>query len=99
MSKFRLTYSVLSLLAVVAGLALSFWPLCLLGLLVAAAAGQYVLAVVIGIFLDVVYGPPPTGYLGYMHILHVPFMLLSITLCAIHYYVAFYFREGNTGRL
>lgn len=95
MSKFRLIYSTLSVIAVVAGLGLSFWPLCLSGLLIAAAAGQYVLVVCIGIFLDVLYGPP----VCFLHVLRVPFMLVSIVLCVTHYYVAFYLREGNTGRL
>lgn len=95
MSKFRLIYSIAALLAVVLGFGLPFWPLSVLGLLVAATAGQYVLAIAIGIFLDVVYGSP----LGYLHLVRVPFMLFSIALCAVHYYIAFYFREGNTGRL
>ena len=99
MSKFRLIYSLVSLALVAAGFTLSFWPLSLLGLLVAVVMGQYVLAVALGIFLDGVYGQPTVGYLGYLHLLRVPFMLFSIALCALHYYIAFYFREGNTGRL
>jgi hypothetical protein len=80
---------------VAAGFLLSYWPLCLMGLLVAAASGQYLAAVLIGLVLDVLYGAP----VGQWHFLHVPFTLIAFVLCAAHYFLSAYFRTGDSGRL
>ncbi len=95
MYRSRLIFSVISFAALAAGLILSFWPLALLGLLLAAATGQYAVAIVIGIFMDVTYGAP----VGRLYWLSVPFMLLAFVTCALQYYLSVYFRKGDTGLL
>jgi len=83
------------LLLLAAGFVLPYWPLGLLGLLVAAAAGQYLAAVAVGLLLDVLYGVP----VGQWHFLHVPFTLLALLLCVLHYFLSAYFREAGSNRL
>jgi len=88
-------YSVAALALLAGGFLLAWWPLCLLGLLVAAAAGQYVAALCIGLLLDLWYGAP----VGSLHWLQAPLTLLSIILCALHYYLSAFVRGTDSGRL
>ncbi len=96
MYRYKLTCSAIAALAVAAGFALSFWPLSAIGLAVAAGTGQYALAIIIGIALDLAYGPP----VGYLSQLHVPFTLLALAICGLYYFLSAYFREGeSSGRI
>ena len=51
-----------------------FWPLGLLGIFVAAFMQLPVLAVVLGLVLDVVYGSPPASF----HFVLFPFTLFAV---------------------
>jgi hypothetical protein len=95
MYRSKLIYSVAAIILFAAGFLFSFWPLCLLGLLLAAFTGQYVTAVLIGLLLDALYGAP----VGRLHMVPVPFTLLAFITSALYYYLSAYFREGNTGTL
>jgi len=88
-------YGLIGSLLLIAGFVFSFWPLGLLGLLLAAAVGQYGFAIVIGLLMDIGYGAP----IGQWHFLYVPFTLLSFILCVLHYLLSAYFREGGIERL
>ncbi len=79
--------SLIALIILLVGLLLSFWPLAVLGLLFAAIQGRWVLAVCIGIFLDLLWGTPT----GFFH-----FLLLPWTLCAC---VVVAFRHMLLGRI
>jgi hypothetical protein len=95
MYRYRLIYSFISLAALVLGLFFAFWPLALFGLLLAAATGQYAVAVLIGLCMDVLYGAP----VGPLHFISVPFTIVALLLSVPRYYLSAYFREGDTGRL
>ena len=95
MYKYRHICNVLSFAALAAGFVLSFWPLSLFGLLLAAAVGQYASAIIIGLLMDITYGAP----VGRLHALYVPFTLLAFGISALRYYLQSYFRAGDRGIL
>lgn len=74
------------------GFLLPFWPLSVLGILLAAASGRYVAAIAIGLLLDVAYGAP----VGHWRPLYVPFTLLALVTSILRYYLSSYFREKQT---
>jgi hypothetical protein len=84
-----------SLLLVVAGFLLPFWPLCLLGLMLLAVAGRYIVAVVVGLFLDIAFGVPT----GVLHLLYVPFTLLALFISLLRYLFSDYFRDEASDTL
>lgn len=77
------------------GFLLPFWPLALLGVAIAALAGRWVFAVVLGILLDAAYGAPT----GAWHVLYAPFTIFALILSGARYYWSGYIREGNYDRL
>jgi hypothetical protein len=78
-----------------AGFLLPFWPLSMLGVLIAAGSGRYVAAIAIGLLLDVAYGAP----IGHWRFLYVPFTLLAVITGALRYYLSSYFREKQQDTL
>lgn len=56
------------------GAFLPLWPLGLLGVLLAAAAGQWWFAVFCGLLLDLLFGPA----MGFWHIFYVPFTVAAV---------------------
>ena len=95
MLKSKRIYSLIGFVLFAAGFVFSFWPLGALGLLLAAAMGQYGSAIILGLLMDVAYGKP----VGMWHFLYVPFTLLSFIVIALHYSLSSYFREGGIDRL
>lgn len=95
MYKYKRNFSIIAALSLAAGFLLPFWPLCLLGTLLFAGSGQYILAIVVGLLLDALYGAP----VGNLHVLYVPFTLLSFVASAAHYYLSVYFRQDSTGTI
>jgi hypothetical protein len=95
MYRSKYIFSIISLALLAAGFLFSFWPLSAVGLLLAAATGQYAIAIVIGLILDVLYGAP----VGRWHFVHVPFTLLSLLACFAHYYLSAFMRKGDSGLL
>ena len=70
-----------------------FWPLAALGVLVAALYGATVASVVLGLLLDIAYGPP----VGVFSYLLFPFTLLA-AVCIVGRYlgvVTLYDRGGS----
>ena len=65
---------------VVAGILLPLWPLCALGVVLAALSGRWLLSLSLGLFLDVLWGVPPSGIL---HPLMAPVTLLALGSIAL----------------
>ncbi len=63
-----------SFLLVSGGFIISFWPVCVLGVLFAAFGGVPVGAVAFGLLLDLAYGAPS----GLTHYLFFPFTLVAL---------------------
>ena len=95
MYRYKPIYNVVSFALLAAGFLFSFWPVSLLGLVLAAVSGQYPAAVLIGLVMDTAYGAP----VGRLHLVYVPFTLLSLAACALRFYVPAYFRRGDSGTL
>jgi hypothetical protein len=84
-----------SLLLVASAFLLPLWPLGLLGLLLLAVTGRYVVAVIVGLLLDVTYGVPT----GMLHVLYVPFTLLALLVSILRYTLSGYFRDEGRDTL
>jgi len=78
-----------------AGFLLPFWPISMIGIVLAAASGRYVAAVTIGLLLDIAYGAP----IGHWRFLYVPFTLLGLITSLFRYYISSFFRESNVDTL
>lgn len=83
-----LTYA-LSFVVAAVGFMLPFWPLCALGILVAALAGRYAFAIVLALLIDLGFGMP-TGSLSR---LVVPFTLLAGAAAALRLLASSYFLD------
>lgn len=59
---------------VAAGFLFGFWPLCLIGVMLAAALGRSVSALLLGLLLDVAYGVPA----GFLHVVYFPITLFAV---------------------
>lgn len=70
----------------VLGFLIPWWPLCLVSLLIAAGTGRFVIAVCMGLILDIAYGAPP----GYLHALQFPFALLAAILSLTYAFLSRY---------
>ena len=57
-----------------AGFLLPFWPLCVLGILLAAFSGHWIYAISFGVLLDVAYGTPT----GLVRFIYLPFTVLAL---------------------
>ena len=68
---------VLSILLCVLGLVVGWWPLSLLGVLLAAFGGRWIVALLFAFLLDCIFGAPLT----FLHALVFPFTFL--TLCIV----------------
>ncbi len=55
------------------GFLLSWWPLAIAGVIIAALLGSYIFALFVGLLLDLAYGAP----LGLMHYLFFPCTLTA----------------------
>lgn len=63
----------LSFIIAAAGFLLPFWPLCVIGVLIAALSGRYLFAVAMALLLDIGSGVPT----GMLHFLYAPFTVLA----------------------
>jgi hypothetical protein len=79
----------ISFILMALGFLLPFWPLGLLGILLAAASGRYIAAIAMGLLLDVAFGAP----VGRWSFLYVPFTLFAAATSALRYYLSSYFRD------
>jgi hypothetical protein len=68
----------LFLLCAVGALLLGWWPLVALVIIVSALDGHWSVAIFLGLFFDLLYGPP----VGLLHNVLLPFTFLAI-LCLL----------------
>jgi hypothetical protein len=84
----RYIYAISFAIAAV-GFLLPFWPLCVVGVLIAALSGRYVFAVIMALLLDVGSGMS-TGLWRYVYI---PFTILAVIASLVRAYGAAYFLD------
>ncbi|MDE1924770.1 MAG: hypothetical protein KGH79_01135 [Patescibacteria group bacterium] len=78
-----------------AGFLLPFWPLSAAGILVLACSGRFILAIALGLLLDIAYGAP----IGRFHFLFFPFIILAAAGGAARYAAMHYLRKSPTDTL
>ena len=64
----------LAFLIIAAGFLFGFWPLALVGVVLAVALGHWVSALLFGLLLDVAYGVP----VGFFHFVYFPITLFAV---------------------
>lgn len=84
-----------SVLAGVGSVVIPFWPLSLLAI-VSAVFGRYiVVALMLGVFFDVLYGVPS----GFVSFLYIPFTLFALSSVIVRYVISSVLRKPLTDRL
>lgn len=71
------------------GFLLPFWPLCIVGLLIAALSGRYVFAILMALLLDLGSGVPT----GVLHYILVPYTALAVITALLRVYAGAYFLD------
>lgn len=71
------------------GFLLPFWPLCVVGLLIAALSGRYVFAILMALLLDLGSGVPT----GVLHYIFVPYTALAVIAALLRVYASAYFLD------
>ncbi|MDB5225353.1 MAG: hypothetical protein JWL87_305 [Candidatus Adlerbacteria bacterium] len=71
------------------GFLLPFWPLCVVGVLIAALSGRYIFAVVVALLIDLGLGMPT----GVLHYLVLPFTVLAVIAALARIFGAAYFLD------
>ena len=71
------------------GFLIPFWPLSVLGIGLAAFTNRWILAMVLGLLLDVAYGAP----VGKWHVLFMPFTIAALLCILLHYIASRYMRK------
>lgn len=71
------------------GFLLPFWPLCIIGVLIAALSGRYFFAVVVGLLLDLGSGVPT----GWLHYVVVPFTAVAALASLVRVFGMAYFLD------
>ncbi len=74
------------------GYLLPFWPLAVVGVLIATLSGRYVFGVVMALMLDVAWGVPT----GILHYLYFPFTLLAFAAILARIFGRRYFFNRNS---
>lgn len=73
------------------GFLLPFWPLSVVGILLAALSGRWIFAIAIGLLLDIAYGAP----MGSAQFLYFPFTLVALLGVVIRYFGRKYLFNKN----
>lgn len=71
------------------GFLMPLWPLCVVGILIAALSGRYFFALLMGVLLDLGFGPPT----GMLHYIVVPFTLLAAIAALVRFFGSAYFLD------
>lgn len=79
-----------SIILAALAIAIPYWPLAVLAILVAALGGQWPLAICLGILFDLLYGRPPAGML---HTLAFPMTILALIAALAQRFVKKYLRR------
>lgn len=82
----------ISFSAVAVGFLVGFWPLCVVGVLLAAVSGRWVTAVLLGLLLDIAFGIPT----GVLHVVYLPFTALAFVSVIGHLLLAGRLRKGSS---
>ncbi len=69
----RLLYAVIFLVSA-AGFLVPFWPLSIVGILMAALSGRFIFAVILGLLLDIAWGAP----MGLFKYAFFPFTIVAL---------------------
>ncbi len=77
------------------GFVFGFWPLSVAGIVLAALAGRWVTALLLGLLMDIAYGTP----VGYLHVLFFPFALLALLCILARHLWLHHLRPGPVDRL
>ena len=86
----RWIYAITFLLAA-AGVLLPFWPLSVVGILIAALSGRWIFAVLVALLVDLAWGAPT----GTLHFLYFPFTLLALAAAAARMWGGRYFLDKH----
>ncbi|MGH7936137.1 MAG: hypothetical protein ACREF8_03920 [Chthoniobacterales bacterium] len=95
MKSASLSIAAVAFILAAAGFLLPLWPLCVLGIFVAALSGRFVFALAIGLLLDIAYGAPA----GAWHMLYFPFTLLAVLFVLLRYIGMRYVRSRGSDTL
>ena len=95
MSKSSTWIIAVSFVTAAAGFLLPFWPLEVVGVLLSALSGRYVVAVGLGVLLDIAYGTP----IGRYEFLIFPFTLLAVLGIFVRYVGMRVLRKGSLDHL
>ncbi len=68
-----------------------FWPLSVVGVVLAALSGRWIFAVIVGLMLDLAWGAP-TGMYRY---LFFPFTIVALAGFIVRYWGSRYFLDKN----
>lgn len=74
---------------------LFFWPLSVVGILLAALTGRWITAILLGLLLDIAYSTP----IGRLHFLLFPFALLALLGIIAYHIKLHYFRRPPVDHL
>jgi hypothetical protein len=69
------------------GFVLPFWPLSALGLILLSLWGRWLVALLLGLLIDVAWGAP----VGALHFIYFPFAALALVVALARLYGARYF--------
>lgn len=86
----QLVYA-LSFVIAASGFLLPLWPLCIVGILIAALSGRWVFAILTGLLIDLAWGAPQ----GALHYVYMPFMLVAVGAALARYFFAGYFLDRS----
>lgn len=86
----RWIYACTFLLAAM-GFLLPLWPLCIVGILLAALSGRWLFAVFIALLIDIAWGAP-AGTLGFITF---PFTLMALIAALARMFGSRYFLDKN----
>jgi hypothetical protein len=79
----------LSFVIAAVGFLLPFWPLCIVGVLIAALSGRYFFGIAMALLLDIGSGTP----VGVLQYVVLPFTILAIVAALVRAYGAAYFLD------
>ncbi len=71
------------------GFLLPFWPLCVLGILIAALSGRYFFAIPMALLLDLGSGMPT----GWLHYIVMPYTVLAVLASLLRLFGTAYFLD------
>jgi hypothetical protein len=81
----------LSFLLAAAGFLLPLWPLCIVGIFIAAFSGRWLFGITVALLIDIAWGAPT----GTLHYLFFPFTLFAVLGALARMWGAEYFLDKN----